>query len=1466
MSTNRIISNALRMARKRFEEGGEVEPAEEMGGLPLYSIAAHGSSSQGPIEGLSEHDTDLRGLVKSLDPMGIIGGGNRGTMKIPPPINPLALKHATSEGIGPAHGGAQPQADQSMAEGDMDLMYAPPRNREAEISEYYEKLREKEAQLAEMIRGATKRFSPANIKKSVSSKSKQAIAMMPMIDPSASALSMARDIHKKYGGRLYREDGGPAGNETVNPLLIGAQGATSEGEIQGLPGTQPGGPGDITGIVKRISPGGIMGGAQAPTKPSAPVVKRTLDTHGLYSKLDEAIQTLPNKFTPAQAAAHFEKNAVKPDELEWSGMKRYLDQINAGSLFKDVPITRDELAKMHAGDNPLKTKADILTNTYKHGQSQSPEWTPENIRQHPEAKRALNDMWADKIYDMDTEELTPYEYERHPDHSNPDTEGHRAWHITKYNPYTQEFEPIPEVGLFHNTDDANDKMNELNRQHKSYLRDQFINNLDPYELHAYMDDQYMLEDSDKTNAPKFENKWGTKGGSNYREILIKPDAGRSVPQSYLEDPYVYPHHWPEHENIIASVRAKDMQTPDGKKVTLADETQTDWGQTARKQGFKLPQEQIDELHRAVERAKADNSNSFRAVRDYKTNAYDNGKTEFDLDEDPKYQELNKHHEAMAKAYSDAIDAADKAANGVPRGPYIDNTSKWTDLAIKHSIYQAARDGSDYFAWPTGEGVADRYSMRSHLNNLSYKKIGNNWYLYGKQTNGQGFNKEVGDDELEANVGNELAAKIRNNEGKGPTILPHDPTQYPSMDEVNAAQAAYQKAEDEYYSGEYPEGIDPGQRQEIVNARREALDKARYANEDIRVKRANYLNPTDGVRDLHPDIAKVTLDDVNAAKKERADLYSKLVNAPSFRDKEGIRDQYNAAVKKHNGLEDAWGEKQSFENKKNQRTLEGDDFDVGGIGHKKFYNEMYPLRVQEVMRKAGHGKIQPSKIPLVTGGKNPVDHWAIPLSPETRAKILNEGFPRYARGGKVSPSVTKAMKFASDEDGIKEALRVARNAGGRLGYGDGGDIRVEPVGPLSVGMSAASGQGPIPGLPETNRGGPGDISGLIHNVDPMGIIGGGRTPRVVKDPVITGVEDGRREEGRGSLQTYSRGETGPEAGEFRDTGGLRRSSGVGEAPREGSASSEALIGLPTEVKIPLSGKVLKAGPNPVIRKAAQDYMQSSGLDYNPPKTYAKVDLERSKRIAQAYSEMPHAPNDPLVKAAYAQLAKETIAQYNAAKAAGTKFEFWDPNTEKDPYNDSPRLAVEDLKNNNHMFVYPTLAGFGSDEATKAELNDNPLLAMTKETWNGKPVTVNDMFRAIHDYYGHAKEGFGFRANGEENAWRSHAAMFSPLARLAMTSETRGQNSWLNYGPHGEKNRNARTEDTHFADQKTGVLPHWVQHEGAEDFVKPEDIQKMKDIYSQYRSPPALKRGGIVNKAMSLSQRKNVVSTALRQARG
>jgi hypothetical protein len=254
---------------------------------------------------------------------------------------------------------------------------------------------------------------------------------------------------------------------------------------------------------------------------------------------------------------------------------------------------------------------------------------------------------------------------------------------------------------------------------------------------------------------------------------------------------------------------------------------------------------------------------------------------------------------------------------------------------------------------------------------------------------------------------------------------------------------------------------------------------------------------------------------------------------------------------------------------------------------------------------------------------------------------------------------------------------------------------------------------------------------------------------------------------------------------------------------GIAIEKPLAGAPTR----LGGKYM--GPSPALRDTAREYHKGAALSSEMLDTYRKVDPERSKAIAKAYEAMKHDPANPDVQKAYRALPEETLAQYDALKKQGYEFDFY-PADGSDPYP-SPWDAVRDLRDNRRMKVYPTNSGYGSgaEGITPEQIAENPMLAsIPGETWSGRPVLVNDAFRAVHDAFGHAKDGVGFRADGEETAWASHMPMFSKDAQRALTTETRGQNSWLNYGPNGEANRTAKTADTTFADQKIGLLPEWT----------------------------------------------------------
>jgi len=210
------------------------------------------------------------------------------------------------------------------------------------------------------------------------------------------------------------------------------------------------------------------------------------------------------------------------------------------------------------------------------------------------------------------------------------------------------------------------------------------------------------------------------------------------------------------------------------------------------------------------------------------------------------------------------------------------------------------------------------------------------------------------------------------------------------------------------------------------------------------------------------------------------------------------------------------------------------------------------------------------------------------------------------------------------------------------------------------------------------------------------------------------------------------------------------------------------------------------PHDRIRDEADEYTRKAGIPYEPDMTYAPLNEGRAKQIASDYAALKNEPNAEATKKSYDAFKQETMDQYHYLQDKGIKFEPWTKPGQ--PYKDSAEM-MQDARDNKHLYFFQ-----GGELPA-----DHPLAQQAP----GTPYSYNDIFRAVHDYFGHAKEGYGFGPRGEENAWRQHSQMYSEAARPAMTTETRGQNSWVNFGPHGEHNQ-ANPADTIFAEQKAGLM--------------------------------------------------------------
>lgn len=222
-------------------------------------------------------------------------------------------------------------------------------------------------------------------------------------------------------------------------------------------------------------------------------------------------------------------------------------------------------------------------------------------------------------------------------------------------------------------------------------------------------------------------------------------------------------------------------------------------------------------------------------------------------------------------------------------------------------------------------------------------------------------------------------------------------------------------------------------------------------------------------------------------------------------------------------------------------------------------------------------------------------------------------------------------------------------------------------------------------------------------------------------------------------------------------------------------------------------------DPLVQRAADQYMARNGYARTARTAAVKVDPAVNKVIANDYEAMKSvkgiSPKKGEVETVYAQrvraqykaLIKEVNSQWHAMTGKdGVTVEPW--RQAGQPYKSSAELRA-DVTTNKHLWVFE---GSAPHDILTAEQNYR--------------------FRAVHDYFGHAKNGFEFGPNGIENAWVEHSKMFSSKAVGAMTTETRGLASWATEHPKGT----AATVET----GKAGLLPtkHWQRN----DLVNLDDL--------------------------------------------
>ena len=193
-------------------------------------------------------------------------------------------------------------------------------------------------------------------------------------------------------------------------------------------------------------------------------------------------------------------------------------------------------------------------------------------------------------------------------------------------------------------------------------------------------DKGLMSFGDEGMVRFSDDSYRLAGGDNYREFVITSDRY----DSFVGGPFRSDHF--DESNVIGHFRTSDRTTLAGDKVLYIDEIQSDWGQKGREKGFKKSEEEMEEISQKRKQAQA-------LVDKYTEQVKQTGK---DL-EGKELDEANQASNFLSKTQEFVLDNDRK----IVKGPFVENTPKWTDLMVKRILAKAVEEGYDMVSFSPG---------------------------------------------------------------------------------------------------------------------------------------------------------------------------------------------------------------------------------------------------------------------------------------------------------------------------------------------------------------------------------------------------------------------------------------------------------------------------------------------------------------------------------------------------------------------------------------------------------------------------------------------------------------------------------------------------------------------------------------------------------------------------------------------
>lgn len=188
-------------------------------------------------------------------------------------------------------------------------------------------------------------------------------------------------------------------------------------------------------------------------------------------------------------------------------------------------------------------------------------------------------------------------------------------------------------------------------------------------------------------------------------------------------------------------------------------------------------------------------------------------------------------------------------------------------------------------------------------------------------------------------------------------------------------------------------------------------------------------------------------------------------------------------------------------------------------------------------------------------------------------------------------------------------------------------------------------------------------------------------------------------------------------------------------------------------------------NSDLEAVKNKYKEDKGIIAQP--IYSKVDSEFFKDLANYHSKVKDDRQNPEMKKSYDAFLNETMEQYQYLIDAGYTIEPW--MGEGEPYGVDSNTLREDIIKNKHLYYLRSRSATGEADENETAENYAPFRS-TGIVLNGDDVLFNDLFRAVHNIFGHGMVANTFSTQGEFDAYNTHSPMYSKEAQKALFLET------------------------------------------------------------------------------------------------